>query len=423
MTMIKWEELDRALNLVKRVQRRFYFADYADEELKAGWAERPPSAPYEEHVFPVAPPQAKMKEILIFKPDEIGDSVCALPALGKLKSALPDARFSLICQKSVAPLMERTGLFSAIAPLEVKMRLLRFPTFSVKDSLKHFSAKRFDLAIFLRTYPSYFDAFRKLPADVLLHPRDPRMPSHSPYQPRVSLWGKVRKHQALQMMEIISPFLGTEMGRSADFGDLRFPALRWTDRDRQSLDLAFPGGAPARFGVIHPFNRYETRRYPIDYWRTLLEALSPRFEMPFVVVGGEGDGPFPKMDGVIALQGKLDLAQTAYLISRASAFLGTDSGPAHLAGMLGVPTVNLRGGQAGSTEWAPLGRTLILRADVPCAPCHRRVCPGYGLKCLTELTPDRVLPEIMRFLSRAEEHRSRKRSSKSERPQPIGPTV
>jgi ADP-heptose:LPS heptosyltransferase len=94
----------------------------------------------------------------------------------------------------------------------------------------------------------------------------------------------------------------------------------------------------------------------------------------------------------------LSIGQTGYLLSRAAGFVGNLSGPAHLSAALGTPTVTLMGGNSLPVEWAPVGDSLVLRVDVPCSPCHRRTCAGYGLACLYRLTPERVAPEIASFL-------------------------
>ena len=64
---------------------------------------------------------------------------------------------------------------------------------------------------------------------------------------------------------------------------------------------------------------------------------------------------------------------------------------------LGTPTVTLMSGNSLPVEWAPLGDSLVLRAEVPCSPCHRSVCP-YELECLRALTPTRVARPAIDFL-------------------------
>jgi ADP-heptose:LPS heptosyltransferase len=220
------------------------------------------------------------------------------------------------------------------------------------------------------------------------------MRSKSPYQAPVSYWTAERKHQALQLLEIAS--LVTR--RSYAMADVRYPALAWTDEDRRGIELALGTDEPEAYVVLHPFAKEETRRYPPEYWPALVESLRRELGVPLVAIGGPEDVGEAVPDGVVAAQGRLSIGQTGYLLSRAAGFIGNLSGPAHLSAALGTPTVTLMGGNSLPVEWAPVGDSLVLRVDVPCSPCHRRTCAGYGLACLYRLTPERVAPEIVSFL-------------------------
>jgi len=394
--MKKTKGLDSWLERLKRLERRYYLADYQDERLRLKWLEKPPAAPFEERVFPVLPEPASIQSLLIFKPDDIGDAVQALPALVELRKQLPKTRLFLLCQQKTAPLFERTGLLDEIVAMEVKMRGRRFPSLPLEKSLAQFSVPQFDAAIFLRTYPVFFSYFLKIPAKAKIHPADPRLVSDSVYRMPVTQWGETRLHQSLQLLEIVA--LLTR--RVYTFADAVYPKMQWNDEDRKSLSLAFVGEKPKHFFVIHPFVKDETRRYPEEYWVPVLRYLRSKFSATPVIVGGPEDPKISGLEGMVQTQGQLNLMQTAHLISESNAFIGNESGPAHLAAALGKPTITLMGGHSLPAEWAPLGKSLILRADVPCAPCHLRTCPVYGLACLKELRPERVLPEIESFLLR-----------------------
>jgi ADP-heptose:LPS heptosyltransferase len=140
----------------------------------------------------------------------------------------------------------------------------------------------------------------------------------------------------------------------------------------------------------------------MEYWDRLLRRLHDQFGLPIVTVGGPGDTGLGPIPGIVTGEGRLSVAQTGYLLTQATGFIGNLSGPAHLAAALGVPTITLMSGHSLPVEWAPInqrsGRSLLLRAPVPCAPCHRRICPGYGIACLTELKPEVVWEDVERFL-------------------------
>lgn len=384
---------DRFHQTLKRLQRRYLIADYEDLRLRELWLRPELDGPFAERTFSVAPDLAAVESVLIFKVDEIGDAVYALPAISELKRHAPSARLFLLCRPLTAPLYERTGLFDEIQTFEPGSRLLPRRA-GVRVALRRFSVAEFDLAVFPKTNPATFQQFLAVPARARLHPLDPRMRSSSVYRASVSMWGDRRRHQALQLLEIVS--LATR--RQYTLEDVRFPDLQWTDEDRAAPSVLFGGDDTPPYGVVHPFAKDETRRYPEEYWPPLLDELGRDLGLTWVSIGGADDRPVD-LPGVVNAEGRLTLTQTAFLISQARAFLGNLSGPAHLAGALGVPTVTLMSGASLPAEWAPLGDSLVLRADVPCAPCYQATCPVYGLACLTELRPRRVVPAIVSFLA------------------------
>jgi ADP-heptose:LPS heptosyltransferase len=384
---------DRAHQLLKRTQRRLLLADYEDLRLRSKWLREDPDAPFDLQTIPVRPDPATVRSVLVFKPDEIGDGVYALPAVAELRRAFEGARFSLLCHPLTAPLYERSGLFDQIAAYSPGHRALPVARRRLRDALSRLSDRPFDLAVFLRTGPATFRDFLRVPAAARLHPLDPRLRSESVYRAPVSTWTDNRRHMSLQLLEIVA-FV---TGRDYDFADVVQPPLQWQDEDRAAVDELFGGPPPQRYFVLHPFAKDETRRYPPAYWPELLDRLDPELATTWVSVGGPGDGQMQERPNLVQAQGRLALGATGFLLSRASGFIGNLSGPAHLAGALGIPTATLMSGHSLPAEWAPLGNSLVVRADVPCAPCHQRTCPVYGLACLTSLEPQRIAPELARF--------------------------
>lgn len=387
---------DRAFQWLKRMRRRFYIADYQDAARHRRWSEQDPLGPYTESILPVRPDPASVSSLLIFKPDEIGDAVYALPAVAELKRVFSGARVFLICQRLTQPLYERSGLFDEIVGVQPRTRFTR-PQFAVQKALEGLSVSAFDMSIFLRTYPAYFRQFRRIEAKIKVHPVDPHMRSDSVQRAHVSLWEENRRHQSLQLFELVSRVTGRAYG----FADVRFPTFEWTAEDRAAVQLVFGPTEQPPFIVVHPFAKDETRQYPLEYWHGLIERLRARLNLRWVIVGGPGDARLDGLPEVIQAQGRLSLSQTGYLLSRAAGFVGVLSGPAHWSAALGTPTVTIMSGHSLPVEWAPLGNSLVVRADVPCAPCHQRTCPIYGLACLTELRPERVAPEVEVFLEAA----------------------
>jgi heptosyltransferase-2 len=67
-----------------------------------------------------------------------------------------------------------------------------------------------------------------------------------------------------------------------------------------------------------------------------------------------------------------------------------DSGAAHVAGALGLPTVALFG-STNPRRTAPLGpRTGVVTHELECSPCMARTCRFGHYECLTRITVDEV---------------------------------
>jgi heptosyltransferase I len=384
---------DRIHQLLKRTQQRILAADYDELRLRSRRLEPDPDGGYSVRTLPVVPDAAAIETLLVFKPDEIGDAVYALPAVAELRRCLPHARIFLVCRGLTAPLYLRSGVVDELAVYEPRSRVGPFRR-RLARSLQTFSTREFDAGIFLRTYPATFREFMSVPCRARVHPLDPRLRSSSPYRPHVGVWDERRVHQALQMLQIVAPLTG----RDYTLDDSVFPSLEFSDEERSRVADALGSTLEQPFVVLHPFAKDETRRYPVEYWRDVIVGLERGFDVPLVVIGGPEDPSLPETPSLVQLQGRLGLLETAYLLSRAAGFVGNLSGPAHLAAAVGTPTFTLMSGHSLPAEWAPRGDARLVRADVPCAPCHQRTCPIYGLACLRELTPQRVLPEILSFL-------------------------
>jgi ADP-heptose:LPS heptosyltransferase len=85
-------------------------------------------------------------------------------------------------------------------------------------------------------------------------------------------------------------------------------------------------------------------------------------------------------------------------LSLATAFVGGDSGPAHIARALGVRAVVLYG--PTNPELLADGRPYsVLSRGLPCQPCSVRgdaACPLVHHACLEEMAPEAVLEAVLR---------------------------
>ncbi len=71
----------------------------------------------------------------------------------------------------------------------------------------------------------------------------------------------------------------------------------------------------------------------------------------------------------------------------------TDTGPRHYAVAFGVPAVVIMGPTHPDYTAFNLEKTEVIRHDVPCGPCHLKVCP-IDHRCMVGITPGEVMGRI-----------------------------
>ncbi len=166
--------------------------------------------------------------------------------------------------------------------------------------------------------------------------------------------------------------------------------------------------------VIHVSAGNPFRRWPADAFASLVADLVRRDPSRWVVLSS---GPSDQQaaaaiaaaararlgtPGVSILHPELDVAELRALVARAAVYIGGDSGPLHIAATTTTPVVALLGPTLAerSLPWRD-PRWFAEAVDagaLPCRPCDQRHCAPGDFRCLTGITPERVLAAAERAL-------------------------
>ena len=198
-------------------------------------------------------------------------------------------------------------------------------------------------------------------------------------------------------------YLASQWGGSLD---LRTPKIYFTakaidDAERQAhawRHVERQLRASAIVAVI-PTGSQPINRYPADTWAQVLGQLWHEHRAVAAILGGPGDGAF--IDAIVQQLGDvphlrtekpLSILATAALLERLDAVLCVDTGLAHAAVALRVPSVILRiGGDPGRfLPWPGETRSIALYKSMPCEGCHNR-CHLSEAKCMTDVTPEQIV--------------------------------
>jgi ADP-heptose:LPS heptosyltransferase len=98
------------------------------------------------------------------------------------------------------------------------------------------------------------------------------------------------------------------------------------------------------------------------------------------------------------LAGHTGLRDLIGIFAECAVAFGPDSGPMHLAAAVGCPVVSLWGSTSPERS-APWGfADLAIHAEIPCHPCYLRECP-IGRECMRRISPETVVNTVRRALN------------------------
>lgn len=189
------------------------------------------------------------------------------------------------------------------------------------------------------------------------------------------------------------------------------PELCLPDSARESAQQKFPLKTltdKKRIGLI-PSAQWPGKRWPLDYFRTLIEILVQKTPHEFVIFGGKEDVFCEDLargfstERVINTQGKLSIAESSALVEKCDLVVANDTGLMHVADSLGIPSVLILGptsGDLGCLPFHPLSQ--IVEKQMWCRPCSKNgeaPCIRGKRHCLLELSPQMVFDSTMKLVA------------------------
>lgn len=330
--------------------------------------------------------------LLIVLPGALGDVVRALPLLGRIRRARPDAHLGWAVEPPSAPLLVGHPWLDEVLVFD-RPRGWR----TLAAWLGRLAAGRWDVALDLgRSIKSAVFARASGARERLAFDR-----------------GDGREGGWLLATRTLPP-QGTDRSKLEQFlafGDalglppapVEFGLAPTADERAEAAGLVAGLDGPlvaACLGSSCP-----SRRWFPDETAAVLEALRARHGASAVLLGTAADAGFAaavRRAGAAAardLVGRTSLRQLLALLGEARLAFGPDSGALHLAAALGTPAVSLWGATsaARSTPWG--GEALAVVGAAPCAPCFLSRCP-IGRVCMRAIAPDAVVAAAGKALAR-----------------------
>lgn len=352
------------------------------------------------------PDPEDVRRILLVETTRFGDLMAALSTLDRFTATFPRARCTLLIHTSHA---------SIIPALDIPCDVIPFPwpedPVDCLGTLLDLHERRFDLAFCMS--PSRKNAWLTLLSAACV--RSGYLfsePSLTPHLQTLTLSSTCRG-----VAEAAVPAGANLYKRATQVADqldcvgipsrpFRLDARLEKGWAGQARELGIVPGDP--FVVAHPFATWEYRAWPQPALEEFSRMLREGFpEVRLVILGTPEDLAGLRMkDGPRgagpAMCAARDWARTALLLAHATLFIGTDSGPLHLAAALGTTCIGLYGPASPEHTAPPAAGGRMMYTHFPCSPCDQRGCIRPDDPCMRHHTPEDVFRTAATMLT----HRS-----------------
>jgi ADP-heptose:LPS heptosyltransferase len=337
------------------------------------------------------------KRIAVFRALQLGDLLCAVPALRAIRHAWPAARITLIGLPWASDFVERMPYLDDFLPFpgfpglpETSPDLAAIPGFLLEAR-----ARDFDLAIQMHGSGQVTN-----PIVAMLGARSTAgfvTPGAWCAEPENYLQWPEHLHELRRMLA-----LAAHIGAPARGEHIELPLLAAEASSFDALRAEF-GLRAGSYVCIHAGARLPSRRWRPERFAAVAEQLADE-GLQVVLTGMPEEMPIAEtVQGhmnipAINLVGRTSLGTLAAIVRDARLVISNDTGMSHVAAALKTPSVVICCG-ADPRRWRPLNAELhpVVWADTPCRPCAHFDCPTAH-ECATGVATVQVTRAALQLL-------------------------
>jgi heptosyltransferase-1 len=292
--------------------------------------------------------------ILITRLSAIGDCILTMPMVNALRRAMPKAFIAWAVERAAAPLVEHHAAVDQV--IRVPKRVLRKPVelWQLRQELR---AWKFDIALDPQ-------ALSKSSIISWLSGARRRISFRAPVGRELAPWlatelvTSKQPHVVDRYLELLQP-LGVQAA------EVRFDVPHSASAEQAMAPLLNQPRLSAGYVVINPGAGWPTKLWPADRLGEIARRLGAEAGVPSVVVwAGEQEKKLAEQivaaaPGSAILAPPTSLLELAVVMRRARLFVGSDTGPLHMAAAVGTPCVGIYG-PTRPEECGPYGADHVI---------------------------------------------------------------
>jgi len=347
-----------------------------------------------------------MQKILIINLAGIGDLLLSTPALRALRKSYPEAEISMLVTNKVYDVVKNLSYINKIFLFKLGYGgIIPLPKiFGNLKTLLILRGMHFDLAINMRTLVSVKGARKiKFILDFI--------------SPEKTAGRDTAGRGYFFDIKIPEKDLGTKFEMEYDIDTVRALGAEVVDRtiDFKIEDqvikkvdglLEKSGLGPQDFLIgVYP-GGMPSRQWPIQNFAYVMDRINKIIPSKFVIGLGKNEVDIAQKlikqtnAKIIDFTGILNIEELGALIKKCKLFIANDTGPMHIAAILNIPLVAIRG-SSDFMRFDPRNissNAVVLYKKVDCAPCEKVSCDD--LKCMKAIEPQEVVEAAISMLNR-----------------------
>jgi len=305
---------------------------------------------------------------LIETPKWLGDFLMASPSIENLRLSFPDANFYFLASGSAAELLAKNNFACNV--------------FAIEKGFKGFLSQTREMPYF-----NYVVSFRNTLRSnfYLLFIRAKKKFIY-----------KKEKYKSLHQVQKYNEFINQSFSLKTSPGPILINQI--IDK-RHFLNKTIG---------INPGSTYgSAKRWRVEGFIQVAIKLSSEFNI--VIIGGKNEVDVAKkielglknaqINNFKNLCGKTTLSELIGAIDGMSVLITGDSGPMHIAAALKIPTVSIFGptNHLETCQWGNI-QSVIIKKEMNCQPCMKRVCPLCHHDCMEKISSKEVIESALNLI-------------------------
>jgi heptosyltransferase-1 len=314
--------------------------------------------------------RASSPRIALMKLSSLGDVVHALPAAAAIRAWWPRAELTWVVERREEAILAGNPDVTHVVPVDTRLwrresrSVAGWPAVAskVRGLVRRLGAGRFDAAVDLQGLwkSGVITALTRAPLRVGLAPAFCRERANALFTNRHVLPPPEAVHVVDQYLAVVAA-LGIDL---TAVGPPAFPIARESQAEARMARWLEEEGAKATTPLVllNPGSGGDHKRWAVEAFRRLGEELAVRLGARVAITWGPGEEPLARAIAHGMRTGALvppptNITEMIALFRRASLVVGGDTGPVHVAAVLGVPTIGLYGPTSARRN-GPYGRRV-----------------------------------------------------------------